>query len=114
MKTCPRCQSSHRQVKIGFQHGKQRYRCSTCGCRYTPEGKRYSDEMRHEAVRMYVDGMSLRQIARHLGVVHQTVANWVQAASAQLPVAPEPPQPVAVIEQDELYARLGSKKQSPT
>ena len=31
------------------------------------------------AIRLYVDGMNLRRIARHLGVVHQTVANWVAA-----------------------------------
>ncbi len=35
--------------------------------------------------------MSQRRIARHLGVVHQTVANWAMAYAATLPDAPPPP-----------------------
>jgi transposase-like protein len=114
MNTCPQCQASSNQHRIGFQHGKQRYRCRQCGKRYTPGAKTYGDTIRQQAVRMYLNGLGFRQIARQLGVVHQTVANWVHAASAALPEPPEPPQPVEVIEQDELYARLGTKKRTST
>ena len=61
-------------------------------------------------MRLYVDGMNLRRIARHLGVVHQTVANWVQAYAASLPVTPPQPDTVTVIEQDELYTFVEAKK----
>lgn len=59
--------------------------------------------------------MSLRRIARHLGVVHQTVANWVNAHAATLPDAPPAPerdaqQPLSVVELDELDTFEDQKK----
>ncbi len=79
-----------------------------------PLAVRLALEVRAQAVRLYVDGLSLRQIARQLGVVHQTVANWVAAHSDHLPAPPTPPQPVAVVEQDELFTFIGTKKRRPT
>jgi len=58
--------------------------------------------MRAQAVRMYVDGGNLRRIARTLGVVHQTVANWVTAQADALP--DRPPQPATTVETAELDA----------
>ena len=84
MYTCPSCQSTDHQVKNGrTAAGSQRYWCRCCGRKYTPEPKAqgYPPEMRRQALRMYVDGGNLRRIGRTLGVVHQTVANWVTAAS---------------------------------
>jgi len=54
--------------------------------------------------------MNLRRIARHLGVVHQTVANWVVAHAATLPDTPPQPETVSVIEQDALYTFIQTKK----
>jgi len=65
--------------------------------------------MRLQAVRMYVDGMNLRHIAGHLGVNHQSVANWVKAYAAQLPPAPVP-DAVEVIEMDTNCIPLSSTK----
>ena len=58
---------------------------------------------------MYVDGMNLRRIARHLGVNHQSVANWVKAYSAQLPSAPLPDK-VDIVEMDELHTFIEKKR----
>lgn len=60
--------------------------------------------------------MNLRRIARHLGVVHQTVANWVAAYAATLPDAPPTPphdrqHPLPFVELDELYTFERQKKQ---
>jgi transposase-like protein len=66
-------------------------------------------------VQQYVDGGNLRRIARHLGVVHQTVANWVAAQADTLPE--RPPQPDTLVETaelDELYTFVGDKKTSAT
>lgn len=82
MITCPKCQNTTRQVKVGrTEAGSQRYQCQHCGHKHTPAPKQqgYPDEIRQQALRLYVDGMNLRRIARHLGVVHQTVANWVKS-----------------------------------
>jgi transposase-like protein len=113
MKECPNCYETTRQTKVGTtKAGSQRYKCQHCGRKYTPDPKPqgYPESMRQQALQWYVDGMNLRRIARHLGVVHQTVANWVAAHAASLPDQPPQPETTAVIEQDELYTFVTAKK----
>ena len=118
MRICPSCQSTTRQVKHGRNpSGSQRYLCQTCKRTYTlePTPYGYDAATRQHALRLYTDGMNLRRIARHLGVVHQTVANWVAAHADALPdQPPPPPTPVQTAELDELYTFVGSKKTSAT
>lgn len=109
---CPKCAREDKQHKVGkLPSGSQRYRCYLCGCKYTPEKKAhaYSDEVRQKAVQLYVDGTNLRRIARHLGVNHQSVANWVKAHAEKLPAAPVPER-VDNAEMDELFTFIGDKK----
>lgn len=82
-----------------------------CFSRYTPKPtlQGYPEETRLQAVRMYVDGMNLRRIARQLGVNHQSVANWVKAYTAQLPSAPLPNE-VDIVEMDELHTFIEKKR----
>ena len=104
MNPCPYCQTTTKQRKIGrTKAGSQRYRCLHCGRRYTPEPKMpgYAPQTRQQAVKLYSDGMNFRRIARHLGVSHQSVINWVNAYSAQLPSQPPYPDDVGVVELDE-------------
>ena len=120
--TCLHCGHTDRQLKIGRNpSGSQRYLCVFCQRKYTaqrmPQG--YAPDIRRQAIQFYVDGMSLRRIARHLGVVHQTIANWVSAHAATLPDTPPLPahdaqHPLAVVELDELYTFEGSKKRAST
>jgi transposase-like protein len=82
-----------------------------CGCKYTPEPKLhgYSEDVRQQAMQMYVDGMNLRRIGRHLGIHHRTVSLWVKAYVANLPEAPQPKE-VKDAEADELFTFIGNKK----
>jgi transposase-like protein len=87
---CPRCHAGRQQIKDGFTPaGSQRLRCKECGCRYTPSAKErgYDDEVRMQALRLHLEGLSLRAISRVLGVNHQTAANWINAYANQLPLA---------------------------
>ena len=81
------------------------------GCKYTPEPKqhRYPDEVRKQALQLYVDGMNLRRIARHLGLHHRTISLWVKASAASLPETPVPRE-VEAAEMDELFTFIGYKK----
>lgn len=111
---CPHCHQTDNQVKAGkTRTGSQRWKCKVCNRRYTPNPKPqgYPDEVRHQAVKLYVDGMNYRRIARHLGVDHKSVINWVRAYTAQLPDTPQP-QEVVKAEMDELFTFVGSKKPS--
>ncbi|MCP4429239.1 MAG: hypothetical protein GY803_32550 [Chloroflexi bacterium] len=88
MPICPKCQYQERQNKDGFTPaGSQRYRCKLCGCRYTPLPKEqgYDEEVRHHALGLHLEGVSLRTISRILDVNHQTVANWINAYANHLP-----------------------------
>jgi transposase-like protein len=115
---CPLCGSVHRQAKHGkTMSGSQKYRCHACARNYNPAPKRqgYPPEMRLRAVQMYVDGTSFRRIARLLEVNHQTVVNWVNSYHAALPVPPDQTQQTTeVIEMDELFTFVGTKKALPS
>lgn len=120
--TCPDCAQTTRQLRVGRNRsGSQRYRCAFCQRKYTPQPTRhgYDAALRRQAIEWYVDGMGLRRIARHLGVVHQTVANWVATHAATLPDTPPAPptdaqQPLPVVELDELYTFEGQKNSAST
>lgn len=113
---CPNCKHTENQSKAGFtKAGSQRYNCTFCGIRYTPEPKQhgYSATLRLQAIRMYVDGMGFRQIGRHLQVDHVTVMNWVKIYASRLVEAAAPKDAYAV-EMDELYTFIGKKKTEST
>ena len=86
-----------------------------CKCKYTPKPKPrgYPEDMRKQALQLYVDGMNLRRIGRHLGVHHRTVSLWVAAHAASLPEAPLPEE-VKEAEMDELFTFIGNKKTGST
>jgi transposase len=113
---CPHCERTDRQNKAGQTGaGSQRYECMHCQRKYTPypKSRGYPHSLRQQAVQLYVDGLNLRRIARHLKVNHQTVANWVQAHAQSLPNAPMPAQ-VQTAELDELFTFMGDKKSAST
>ncbi len=116
MKQCPKCGRTERQNRAGKTGGgSQRYRCMYCQIKYTPEPKpwAYDEHTRQKAMEMYVDGMNLRRIARHLGVHHRTVSLWVKAKVNSLPPTPVPKE-VKVVEMDELFTFVGEKKRKST
>ena len=86
-----------------------------CQRKYTPNPKPrgYPAALRQKAVQMYVDGMNYRRIARHLGISHQTVYEWVKKYSEALPPPPQP-EKVLTAELDEVFSFIESKKTGST
>lgn len=102
--SCPKCRRDERQIKHGFTpSGSQRYCCKLCGCRYTPVPKEpgYDEEVRLQALRLHLEGLSLRTIGRVLEINHQTAANWINAYAKHLP-ADIPDSILELIERDQL------------
>ncbi len=60
-------------------------------------------------MRLYLEGMSQRAIGRILGVVHQSVANWIGAAARVLPTHVAATAATETIEVDELETFIGGK-----
>jgi transposase-like protein len=86
--SCPRCYSQNRQTRDGrTPAGSQRYRCRACGCRYTPVPREqgYAEDLRFQALQLYLEGRSMREVARLLNVNHQSVANWMKDYARYLP-----------------------------
>lgn len=87
---CPKCRADQRQIRDGYTAaGSQRFRCRLCGCRYTPQPREhgYDEEVRMQALRLHLEGLSLRAISRVLDVNHQTAANWINSYVNDLPMA---------------------------
>ncbi|MCA9998131.1 MAG: IS1 family transposase [Anaerolineales bacterium] len=102
---CPKCQSTDHQIKAGYTPaGSQRYRCRACGCRYTPAPKEsgYDEEVRLQALSLYFEGLSLREIGRLLNVNHQSIHNWIHAYANYLP-ADLPPEILDLAQLDGLF-----------
>ena len=120
--TCPTCGATTKQHRAGQNKtGTLRRECRHCGRTYTPAPKPpgYDLSVRRQALKLYVDGTNFRRIARHLGVNPQSVANWVDAAAANLPAPPLPAERqqvanVETLELDELYTFVSQKKSRPT
>lgn len=111
MQSCPRSHQTTPQNRAGkTQSGSQRYKCMHCGCKYTPKPKQhgYPDEVRKQALQLYVDGMNMRRIGRHLGVYHRTISLWVKASAANLSETPVLKE-VKTAEMDELFTFIGNK-----
>jgi len=83
-----------------------------CRKKYTPSPKPwvYDDNTRRKALGMYVDGINLRRIGRHLGGIHHsTISAWIKAYTAKLGEPPVP-EKVKEAEMDELFTFIGDKK----
>jgi transposase-like protein len=110
---CPHCGTATKVRKWGHNRaGTQRFRCLACQRSFTPAPKEqgHGVAVHDHAIQLYLEGMSLRGIGRLLGVVHQSVANWVAAAAQQLPERVSDATPAKTIEVDELYTFVGTKK----
>lgn len=109
---CPECGSTNIR-KNGHRKGKQNHSCADCRRQfidaYEPH-RGYSDEVKRECLKMYVNGMGLRGIERVKGVHHTTVITWIKAVGKNLPDAYDPDEIPQVGELDELQTFVGSKK----
>jgi transposase-like protein len=116
MSRCAYCHSTKQQIRSGLNaSGSQRFRCRGCDRIYTPapSPNGYAEDVRRQAVRLYLEGMNLRRIGRILSVNHQSVTNWVNAYHDRLPAARAPVAKPGTLEMDELFTFVGSKKRKP-
>ncbi|BAZ33876.1 IS1 transposase (plasmid) [Cylindrospermum sp. NIES-4074] len=77
---CPSCDSSHNR-KNGKKRGKQNYICVGCGRQFIDKyepSRTYSNEIKEECLKMYLNGMGFRGIERVKGVHHTTIISWVK------------------------------------
>lgn len=83
---CPRCRAQD-IVKSGMAKGKQRYKCHSCTYNFTvmKEGKSIDPYYVIKALQLYMEGVTLREIERILGVSHVSVMNWIRKYNIKAP-----------------------------
>lgn len=74
----------------------------------------YDDEVRAQALELYLEGNSLRSIGRILKVHHVSVSNWINAHAHTLPKQVDDTEPTQTVEVDELFTYVGKKTSVPT
>jgi len=99
-----------KQVKTGkTTSGSQMDKCKIYNRKYTITRKHHvtTKAKREQAIHLVFDGIGQRQAARHIGVSHRTVANWLGEYADNLLVnLPAPEDKVDAIEKDELFTYL--------
>lgn len=116
MQKCKKCNSSE-IVKNGFARTKQRYKCKDCNYNFI-EGdlrKEKNLDKQRMALHLYLENMGFRAIGRVLGVSNVSVLNWVKSAGRFIKQHHQEqgyPQKVKVMEFDEMWHFIGSKKES--
>ena len=70
----------------------------------------YPTELKAQAVKMHLEGMSFRGVAKVLGVNFQSVINWFNQAHDELPHSVEDQTPTQTVEIDELFTYVGKKR----
>ena len=107
---CKKCKSQN-HVKAGFITGEQRYLCKDCGCKFVPtRHKGKSEKTKMTAVWLYCHGLSFRTIAKFFNVNVRSVFNWVKAYAKANYVKPIPESDSVIVELDEMWHYLQSKK----
>ena len=110
MYKCKRCKSEE-YVKAGFVKTEQMYKCKKCGYQFVPtRNKGRSKEEKLMAVWIYSHGLSFRAIAKLLKVSARSVFVWVKQFAEDNYSKPVPQNKSVIIELDEMWHFLHSKK----
>ena len=105
--TCTHC-NSLKTRKNGTSLGVQRYKCNTCGRTFSTKPPKFSKDLKHQALLMYLNNVGIRKIALFLGASPPAVLKWIKKKHAILQDLAENFQPnisenADIIELDEIY-----------
>jgi len=109
MVACPKCQNRH-CTKDGIVRERQRYRCKHCGYRHTVAHKWYSEEVKRQALALYLEGLGFRSIGRLLNCSHVAVYQWIKQYGEKVRLDVLATTEIEVVEMDEMHSYVGSKK----
>ena len=111
---CPAC-GEEKHVKAGFTiSGTQKYKCKSCGKTHNPTPRKsgYSEEEKTQAIRYYYEGNSGRSTGRFFKMSKANAARWIKERAEKESHEPDEslPEECEVLELDEVYHFIGSKK----
>jgi transposase-like protein len=80
---CPKCHSGQ-IIKSGFVSNKQRYKCCACNYHFTRNSKGVKADQKRIAFHLYLEGYSMREISRILGISDVAVGKWIRPVKSHL------------------------------
>jgi hypothetical protein len=112
LSSCPKCQHND-IIKSGIIKGRQRYQCKKCSYFFTvgKEGKHIDSYYVIKALQLYIEGVSLREIERLIGVSHVSVLNWVRKYKINAPENTDYHPTYKVLKHSELIEYLSNKSE---
>lgn len=107
---CPRCKTRD-VVKSGVVKGRQRYKCHGCAYHFSvmKDGKSIDPYYVIKALQLHIEGVSLREIERILGVSHVSVMNWIRKYNVKAPENTDYRPTYKVLNHAELLDFLGDR-----
>jgi len=107
---CPRCRSAS-TCKNGTANGDPKRKCKDCGYQFTrPFMPGFTHVHKDRAVVLYLEGLSLRTVARLLSTTATSVLKWVREAALRHGQRPAPePGGAPVVEVDEMWHYVQKK-----
>lgn len=109
---CPKC-GGEEVSKSGIIGGRQRYKCKNCSYHFSVNklGKSIDKYYVIKALQLYLEGISLREIERILGVSHVSVMNWVKQYGIKPPENNSYHPTYKVLSHEELVKFMASRDQ---
>lgn len=104
---CDNCKGLN-VIKAGKILGRQRYKCKVCLIHFRVRNSNHRKTKINLATELYLEGMPIRGIARHLKVSHTTVLRWLE--KSEKVNKPQFPLKADHIEIDELYLYIKNKR----
>lgn len=100
---CPRCNKEN-IVKSGIVKDRQRYNCKDCNYFFSvfKDGKSIDTYYVIKALQLYIEGVSLREIERLIGISHVSVMNWIKKYNIARPKIQDYRPTYKVLRHDEL------------
>ena len=110
---CKKCNSTF-CTKNGFVRGKQRYICKHCNTSFVLGDERGNVPLsvKLHGLKLYVSGLSMNRIAHILNVSTPAVLRWIKSFGEKLGERPQVEGDIIVLELDEMWHYVNSKKTS--
>ena len=107
---CKKC-GGKEHSKNGFVKGHQRYKCKNCAYQFVPTlRKGFDEQTKLTACLLYINGLSLRTIARLLNTSATSVLSWVRKFALENYEKPQPNSEAVIVQLDEMWHFLHLKK----
>jgi len=107
---CKKCNSTS-VVKAGKVNDNQRYKCKKCRCQFQPNRSQgRAESTKRLAILLYLLGLSMRTIAKVVKTDVAAVYRWIRNFAKDNYEKPEPVSGKVVVELDEMWHFVTSKK----